>query len=185
MMTSNQVIKLLTPHGTCQPQPVSDWLGAITLPPAIARFYEEVGPVEIAIPGYGNPTFLPRLSSLWERQAGYRWNARTNETIGDWHSDWLVIADEGADPYIFCEGKVLFAYHGSGKWKPEDAYADINTMAACLATLGSVVLEAEDEFTNDDGDVRAKHKRDAIARLTAILGDKLAAETIVERAGWG
>jgi hypothetical protein len=185
MITSNQVIKLLVPHGTCKPQSASQWLGSIVLPPAIACFYEEVGPVDINIPGYGNSSFLPKLSSLWNRQAGYRWNAKTTEVITDWHSDWIVVADEGADPYIHFEGKIMFAYHGAGKWKPANAYADINTMAACLAVLGSVILEADDDFTNDNCDVRPKYKREAILRITDILGKKQDAKAAVERAGWG
>lgn len=185
MVSSSRVRELLELHGTCQPQDRSAWTGHIPLPDAIADFYREVGPTDVTIEGYGNPTFIPCLSRLWDHQAGYRWNGLTGETIEDWDSDWIVVADEGADPYIYCNGTILFAQHGAGVWEPDEIYSDLNAMAACLATLGAVVLKGGDELTDDDCYIRPEFRAEAVSRLAEILEDENEAEAIVVRAGWG
>ena len=95
------------------------------LPPALAEFYaevgplgpvvyEHVGPVGVTIPG----TALAPLAKLWVRQAGYRWDGNSGERLTDWPEDWLVIADQHADPLILemSTGRVLYALHGAGRW---------------------------------------------------------------------
>jgi hypothetical protein len=57
-------------------------------------------------------------------------------------------------------------------------------MAACIATLGSVILDSN-SFEEDDCNINPACRIDAIDRLTKILGDKNYAKAIVERAGWG
>ncbi len=184
MPTANQARELLEAHGTCQPQDASEWTGDIPLPDAIADFYREVGPVNITIDGYGDPIFIPSLSQLWPRQTGYRWNGLTGESIADWDKDRIVVADEGADPFIYCHGRILFAHHGEGGWEPCELYPDIVTMAACMGTLGSVVLNAGEKFSDDDGYIRPEFRTEAISRLTEIIKNKTEAEIIVETAGW-
>lgn len=185
MITSTRVRELLEIHGECSSQDASAWTGEISLPDEIATFYRDVGPVDITIEGYGNPTFIPQLSRLWDHQAGYRWNGLTGEAITDWDNDWIVVADEGADPYIFCRGKILFAHHGEGEWDAGEHYPDLNTMAACMATMGSVILDAGENFTDEDCYVRSEFRAEAIARLTVIVGSEIEAETLIEMAGWG
>lgn len=184
LLTTDRIRELLLRHGTCQSQPATDWEGDIPLPDAIAQFYRDIGPMNVIVEGYGNPTFLPSLAKLWSRQAGYRWHGRTLERIANWHDDWIVIADEGADPYIFHDGKILFANHGTGGWDPDEIYPDINTMAACIATLGEVRLDAGEDFTDDDSIIRPKFIDEAIQKLTAILGDKASAEAKLQTSGW-
>ena len=178
---------LLAEHGEVQPQPVSDWRGAFPLPPEVAEYYDHIGPLDVTIDGYGNPCFLPSLARLWDFQAGYRWNGLTGEPIDDWNDDWLVVADEGGDPFIFdrASSTVLVAYHGEGVWEPEERFPNLPAMAACLAILGSVVRAAGDDFTDADSWVRPEHREDAIARIADVLGSRLEAEAIVSGAGWG
>ena len=70
MITTEKALALLSEHGTTTPQSPDDWLGTFDLPDCVKRFYEEVGPDDITIESNGNPYFLPRLSSLWDFQAG-------------------------------------------------------------------------------------------------------------------
>ncbi len=79
MVGLTRVRELLELHGTCQRQDSSEWMGKIPLADAIAEFYADLGPMDITIEGYGNPTFIPCLSRLWDHQAGYRWNGLTGE----------------------------------------------------------------------------------------------------------
>ena len=184
-ITAKETRELLCRHGSCAPQGPADWTGPFQLPESLLQFYSGVGPKDVCIEGFGNPTTIHSLKKLWERQAGYRWNGLTNEPIGDWPENWIVVADEGADPYIFDTEttRILFAQHGSGEWDAGEIYLDINTMAACIATLGCVILDSED-FEDDDCNINPDCRIDAIDRLAKILGSKTKAETIVETAGW-
>jgi hypothetical protein len=187
LATAKQARESLSHHGVVQPQPVSDWTGAFPLPAAIEQFYQEVGPVDVTIRSYGNPFFLPRLSGLWEFQAGYRWNGLSGEPIDDWNDDWLVVADEGGDPFIFqrSSGTVLHAYHGEGEWDAHEMFPDPNTMAACLGFLGTVVVSAGETFTDDDHCIRSEHCERAMEGLMELLGSESCAEMNLEELGWG
>lgn len=165
MVTAELAKRLLAVHGEVRPQSTSDWTGSFLIPAAVQRFYSDVGPSNITIQEYGNPYFLPSLGDLWTFQAGYRWNGRNGEPIEDWDDDWLVVADEGGDPFIFTRssGVVLHAYHGQGVWGPSEMFPDLNTMAACLAQLGLIVCEAGDSFTQEDVRIRPEFR--ALRRL--------------------
>src|SRR5688572_30311796 len=100
MIDAERVKELVGKHGDLRSQPAEEWKGAFPLPQTLARFYRDIGPLDITIEGYGNPYFLPSLTRLWEFQAGYRWDGVTGERISDWDDDWIVVADEGGDPFI-------------------------------------------------------------------------------------
>jgi len=133
---------LLANHGVVRSQPLSDWSGPFPLPKQLQQFYLEVGPVDVIIEAHGNPYFFPYLSKLWSFQAGYRLNGISGERISEWPSKWIVIADEGGDPFIFdgASGRVLFAIHGTGNWDARPLFTDVNIAAACLAAIGAIVV---------------------------------------------
>lgn len=131
-MNYSEIKNALLAHGECRPQTEEEWKGKIPLPEDIKKFYREIGPVDISIDTGANPIFIPSLANLWERQAGYRWNGLSGEEIEDWDPEWIVVADEGADPYVFYQGKILFGFHGDGSWDFEEEYPDIFTMAKDL-----------------------------------------------------
>src|SRR5262249_27440082 len=160
MATAEVAKRLLAIHGEVRPQSPSDWTGAFPLPQAVERFYREVGPADVTIEGYGNPYSLPSLADLWQFQAGYRWNGLSGEPIENWPDDWLVVAMESGDPFIFVRssGVVLHAYHGEGDWDAGEMFPDLNTMSACLAQMGAIVLEAGDDFTDEDCSIRSKYR---------------------------
>jgi hypothetical protein len=187
MVTAEGVKRLLVLHGEIRPQPPSDWTGAFEVPLAVEQFYREVGPANVTIEAHGNPYFLPSLADLWEFQAGYRWNGLSGEPIHDWPDDWLVVADEGGDPFIFSRssGAVLHAYHGEGEWDAREMFPDLSTMAACLAQIGGIVLEAGREYMEEDCSIRPKCRLLASARLQKLLGSKPDAESVLGALGWG
>ncbi|MES2707524.1 MAG: hypothetical protein V4726_13080 [Verrucomicrobiota bacterium] len=152
-MNATDARSLLSRHGTCRPQPASDWRGDFPLPGQLAAFYQDVGPDDISIDTGANPVFLPSLSNLWERQAGYRWNALTGQPIANWNPEWIVVADEGADPYVFYRGSILSASHGSGVWDFHGAFPNLVTMACSLATKSyDDDDEEEEEEEEESGD---------------------------------
>ncbi len=186
MLTSEQVRDLLARHGTTRPQSTTGWRGDIPLPAAVEKFYAEVGPSDITIENYGNPYFLPSLASLWQFQTGYRWHGFTGERLPEWDGDWLVVADEGGDPFILSisTGSILYAHHGEGVWEPEVIYPDIFTMAACMAILGSIVTEARDDFIDQECRIRPRHQAEAMQQFEEILGSRAEAEAVLGLCGW-
>lgn len=186
MLTSENAKTLLALHGEVRAQPPSEWKGTFAIPPAVEIFYRDVGPVDVLIEAHGNPFFLPRLARLWDFQAGYRWNGVSGEPIRDWDDDWLVVADQGGDPFIILRstGAVLFALHGQGDWEAVEMFPDLNTMAACLALLGSIVVDAGDEFLDDECNIRPEYRSLASERLRELLGSESRADAILANLEW-
>jgi hypothetical protein len=187
MINSEKAKQLLALHGPVRPQSPTDWTGPFRIPAAVERYYREVGPANVTIKAHGNPYFLPCLADLWKFQAGYRWNGPTGEPISDWNEDWLVVADEGGDPFIFgrSSGKVMHAYHGEGEWDLGEMFTDLNTMAACLAEIGAIVLESGDAYLEMDCSIRIEFRLLALARLEELLESNSGAARILGVLGWG
>ena len=181
MVTAEEAKRLLALHGEVRSQPPSDWTGSFPVPAAVERFYGEVGPCNVTIEAHGNPYFLPRLADLWRFQAGYRWNGLSGELIENWPDGWLAVADEGGDPFILVRssGVILRAHHGKGKWDAEEMFPDLNTMAACLAQIGAVLLEARNEYMEEDCSIRAKYRTLAADRFQELLGSKSEAAAVL------
>mgnify|MGYP000036407319 CR=1 FL=1 len=119
--------RLLALGEPCAAQPAADWQGDIALPAELERFYREVGPLDCTLESAGNPFFLPSLARLWQRQAGYRWHGISGERLSGWQDDWLVVADQGADPFILetGSGRILFDLHGGRGWDPAPCFDDL------------------------------------------------------------
>ncbi len=183
---AHQLIMHHFPDESLAQQPVSDWNGPFALPEPIIAYYRALGPVDVTLDWYGNPYFLPRLSHLWSFQAGYRWDARTGETVADWDDDWLVIADEGGDPFIFSRGtgSILYAHHGTGSWKPQPLFANLERAITSLVVLATMVHTAGDELTDEDGSITARYRAELIARLTPIVGSDSEAMRVMSTLAW-
>lgn len=179
--------------GLLHAQREGDWQGPFPLPPVLARFYVQVGPLGdeisakvgaagITIPGLD--VWIPPLQRLWSHQDSYRWHGISGEPIDDWPSNWLVIADRGADPFILDldDGRVLFSHHGAGLLDAGEIVADVPTLMAALAAAGTVYLEAGDDLydDDDDGGVRAVHEEAAVQAVAQVLGNRLDAECLLE-----
>jgi hypothetical protein len=199
MVSIEQARLALAPHGTLQAQPAAlHWRGDFPLPAALEAFYEQVGPLGdwinervghggLSIPAYGNDFSIPPLSRLWSLQAGYRWHGITGERLAAWPDHWMVVADQGADPFIFDlrTGAIQFARHGAGAWADNaPLFADILEMAACLGTIGQVWDEAGDDICTDDDTVNPVHRARLIERLTPLLGDAAAASDVADTFEW-
>ena len=180
--------------GPLQAQSADLWQGDVPLPPALATFYAQVGPwgetvhasvgpVGISVPGV-NVAFPP-LHRLWALQAGYRWEGDAGPRIADWPEQWLVIADQNADPFILDldSGQVLFAFHGAGTWEATVLTEDLPTFVAVLAAVGTVYLEADDDLEDDEGELRDEHRQAALHAAVAVLGDE-AADAFFDTLEW-
>jgi hypothetical protein len=186
MVTAEKAKGLLALHGNVRAQAPGDWTGSFPIPPAVERFYREVGPANITIEAHGNPYFFPCLADRWRFQAAYRWDGLTGEPIEDWNDDWLVVADQGGDPFIFARtsGVVLHAYHGEGEWDAGEIFPDLNTMVACLAQIGAIVSESGGAYMEEDCSIRPVFRELATARLQELLVSKSDAEAVVGVLGW-
>lgn len=157
--------QLVSRFGTCSPQPTSDWQGDIPLPDEIARFYQEVGPLGergrkgyegVTFPGHGNDIYLVPLARLWKEQASYRWDGRTGEPIDEWPSQWIVLAWEGVDAYIFDDETKSMLFALSGGW-PDDVHPIGGGPAEVVGALALFRLryeEAGDDALTADYELR-------------------------------
>ena len=184
--TARDVLRRAYPSAVLRPQPATDWVGEFPLPDAVGEYFAEFGPDDITIDGYGNPYFLPSLAHLWAHQTGYRTDGFTQERIADWDDDWLVVADEGGDPFIFSResGVILHAYHGEGAWKPTEMFGSLREMATTFATIGEIVASAGQSLTDDDSQILDRYLEEAAARVTGSVGSHERALTILSSLGW-
>ena len=177
--------------GELRPQPRDAWQGDIALPQVLADFYEQVGPWGATYHQNVGPVGItlsetnisfPPLYKLWERQAGYRWDASNGERVAEWQDNWLVIADQNADPFILDtgNGEILYAMHGTGAWDAAVVAPDLPTFAAAVAAVGVVCLEADEDLRNDDWEIRPEHRARALQALTIVLGDPVDAECFLD-----
>ncbi len=123
---------------------------------------------------------------MWSYQAGYRWNSLTGKMSADWPDEWLVIADQGADPFIFSRktGVVQHDYHGSGKWQPKPIFPTVEAMITCLLVLGSVVPKPERDLTDKRGRIKETYRQQAIDRLRSLGQAPDLTEDGLKRLGW-
>jgi hypothetical protein len=184
--TAKELLSRADPTAVFRSQPAADWQGEFPLPSAVAEYFTQLGPVDVWIRGYGNPYFLPSLSKLWEHQTGYRTHGFTHERIADWDDDWLMIADEGGDPFIFsrASGGILHAYHGEGVWEPTQMFDSLVEMATTLAIIGDIVSTAGRELTDSDSLILPRYREKARMRVGKFLSSDERAGTILSCLGW-
>lgn len=173
------------PDATLHAQFAQDWTGPFPLPPKIATYYAEIGPAELEIWAYGNPWYLPSLARIWDLQAGYRYHPETNERFDEWKDNWLVVASDGGDPYIFDTDSeiILHDLHGQDLWNPRPMFQDLGEMIAIFAALGGIGSRAGERLTDNHG-ISPKFLHEASLALQAILGNKRRAVAVLERLGW-
>jgi hypothetical protein len=196
-MSYTSLRPLLAPWGELRSQPASDWQGTLPLPQALADFYAQVGPwgetrhAQIGPTGLsleigGNPVDIPPLHKLWPLQAGYRWNAADGKRLADWPEHWLVIADQGADPFILdtASGEVLFAFHGAGAWEPHRLAATLETAFGGLATMANTMAELGDDAFDDSDELLATARAAVATSLAAYLGSAAEATHFLDALAW-
>src|SRR5262249_39248685 len=137
-------------------------------------------------PGYGNSYFLPRLSRLWDFQAGYRYHAKSGTKLLGWHDDWLVIASEGGDPFIFLQDteKILYAHHGIGLWEPNDLFNDLPLMVISPAILGVIKITARQDFNDPESNIKEQYQIEAKQRINSISQSLVETNKILSSLGW-
>lgn len=179
--SARQLLERVFPLHQRRSQPPTDWRGPIPLPTPLIAYYQEIGPLDLALPAYGTDFFLPSLARLWDYQAGYRWHGLTGEQLPDWDHRWLVIADQAADPVVLsCDtGAVRYGRHGQGAWELAPFLPDLPTTITCLVTLAEIIQTARVRLWGDDIlTVAARH------RLTPLVGSRTTAERVLTMLGW-
>lgn len=177
--------------GELRAQPRAGWNGDIPLPAVLADFYEQVGPWGATYHENVGPVGItlsetnisfPPLHRLWNLQAGYRWDASNGQRVPEWQDNWLVVADQNADPFILDTqtGRILHAMHGTGGWDPGEVAPDLPTLAAALAAIGLVCLEADEDLRDDDWEIKPEHRARALRDLTEVLGDEQEAKYFLD-----
>jgi len=184
--TAKQILRRAYPDAIFDSQSLTDWQGEFPLPDAVAEYFREFGPVDVTIDGYGNPYFLPSLSQLWAFQAGYRYHPQTLERFTEWDDDWLVIADEGGDAFIFSRASnvILHAYHGEGAWRPKPMFENLAEMATTFSIIGDIVVSAGQDLTDDDSLILPRYQEEAKTRISNLIHSHERADALLSMLGW-
>lgn len=111
--------------------------------------------------------------------------SETNERFDEWKDNWLVVAYDGGDPYIFDTGAeiILHDLHGQGVWNPKPVFQDLGEMISVFAVLGGIGSRAGDRLTDDQG-ISPRYLQEASLALEKILGNKERAVEVLDRLGW-
>jgi hypothetical protein len=183
---AKEIIRRACPSAVFRAQAPAEWQGDFLLPNRLIEYFRDFGPVDVTINGYGNPYFLPRLAQLWTFQAGYRYDPRTHERFTEWDDDWLVIADEGGDPFILSRssGNILHAYHGEGVWEPAEMFESLAEMAMTFAIIGDIVAAAGRALTDDDSLILSRYRQEALTRICECLGSQERGGAVVSMLEW-
>jgi hypothetical protein len=107
---------------------------------------ERVGyPGDCEIPWIVEDLYLYGFADIESRQAGYRFDARSGETLDDWDADRHVITDWAANPVVIgSDGRIAFAYHGVDRW-------DFQTIAESFASFLDLLTAWVRYFVIDHG----------------------------------
>lgn len=198
MINDNTLKQLLALSGQLQTQPATDWTGDIPLPQVLADFYANVGPmgktyyanigpVGLTFNVGGNPVCVPPLAKLWKLQAGYRWHGLTGERLADWQDYWLVIAEQGGDPFILdtLSNEILFAFHGANGWAPQLIAPNLAAAIGAIATVANT-LDAlgEAAYDDDTGELTSASRLAVTDGLASYFNDKATAQIFLSTWQW-
>lgn len=180
------LVALLAPWGALRTQPSGEWQGPPDLlPDEVARFYREVGPwgavihesvgpIGLTINTDGNPVEIPPLNKLWWGQAGFAWSRNPDVPLSGWRLNWLVIGEEGANPFIFDrnDGRVLFAFAGMGKagWQPRIFAEDLTSAMGGIATVANALAALGDDARDEEFNLKPDSRDYVHRQLASFLG---------------
>lgn len=194
MNSTEQIRQRLSIGGELRSQPASNWQGdAGQLPAEIARFYEQigpwgeviyesVGPVGLHFSAGGNPVCVPPLHRLLDLQAGYAWESDPDQPFDDWPGHWLVIAEQGGDPFIYDSqtGQVFFAFHGAGHWSPRLFAPNLYTALGGIATVADIHERLPEEELNLDDGLTPQGRARVLAALSQFTHDPNLAQAMLD-----
>ena len=173
--------------GDLRPQGAGEWRGPFPLPPALAEFYaevgplgpvvyEHVGPVGVTIPGTALVAPLAAVGPAGRLSLG-RQQRRASYGLARGLAGHRRPARRSADPEM-STGRVLYALHGAGRWDAQWLAPDLRTLAAVLAAVGGVHEDAGDDLCDDEGELRPRHREAAVRAAAAVLGGDEAARAL-------
>jgi len=122
----------------------------------LAQEIEAVGyPAGVEFPWVVEDLYLYSLDELAERQAGYRYDARTGEASPDWDQNQYVIADWTANPVTLgVDGAVRYARHGQDDWVYARIAPDLSGFFVLLADwLRYFVVERASNLFNENFEI--------------------------------
>lgn len=147
---------------------------------AISQEIEAAGyPGGAELPWVVEELYLYSLDEIAERQAGYRYNARTGNPSKDWDSNQYVIADWTANPIsIGADGAIRYARHGQESWTYARIAPDLPCFFGMLAAwLRYFVVERSGNLFNDDFEIDDATREAVSGKVLAAIdpGDREAA----------
>lgn len=97
-----------------------------------------------------------------------------------------MVGTEGADPFITgCHAEIVWqASHAAEGWDLIEFFPDINSMIACLAQLGIIVVSAGEGFTDEYSCIQEEYIELAHHKLSELLGSQTKAQEALALIGW-
>lgn len=155
----------------------------------LVAWYRTAAPAsDVYIGQFGNDLRIAGIHGLLDAQSGYRWKVwpptKQSERFDDWPTNWIVIADEGADPLIADTSSpgtpILKDMHGMGRWDPWllaptlAAYleAQARWIEICLIQSGAIDTAWEKSPWNNDGHLLPEVERQLRAALSSVLPEE-------------
>jgi cell wall assembly regulator SMI1 len=130
----------------------------------VKLYLEEGCPAEsVLLETVGNPIELYSTAQLGPRQIGYS-HTISGEVIEGWSTSWLLVADEGADPFVIdldpdAGAKVSRALHGMGDWEFHPEADSMGQFVLCAAAIHHALTAwGVDVITDDQNGFRLADK---------------------------
>jgi hypothetical protein len=104
-----------------------------------------------------------------------------------WDDDWLVIADQGGDAFIFSRASsvIFHANHGEGVWEPAQMFDSLVDMVTTFAIIGDIVASAGRGLTDDDSLILPRYREAARTRIGEFLRSHERADALLSSLDWG
>ena len=138
-------------------QPVSEWTGDFTLPPALGEYYKLVGPDELHCDDVtGLTLYLPSLRRLEGFQSGIFPPSTDSHTVRSWGPERLAVALHHTYPFIFESQAGTVSLHAPGSirdagWQPVATLDSLADMMIFFGLLDQAISEVDpyDEELDD------------------------------------
>ena len=123
-------------------------------------------PTETEIPWAVEELYLYSLRDIEEKQAGYRYDAKTGQASEAWDDGRYVVADWAANPVsIDASQTISYSRHGDGSWTYTPFAADLPQFLTILARwLQYFVVNQNNNLFDENFEINAA-TREEISRL--------------------
>lgn len=138
----------------------------------LLKWYKDHAPRMGELDFGGNPIQLYEPEEIVEVQVNFSHDLESMQSNPEWQNDWIVIADNGLNPFILDKKKenLYHVWHGQGAINLREIAPSLEGFIETLNVLCEVCyLKYEGQFLNDEWEFDKKILREIEKKLGAIL----------------